>query len=122
MGVGALYFMPSRARPTAAETGSVPNVRCSCWRPGEAAAGWERGRLCGRARANVSTDFVVCDGGVATVAAGFVACSTVSVALGGALTGGLGGGDEFGVLRGRTVVSLRISASRMGGTSDCMGR
>ena len=56
------------------------------------------------------------------MAGGFVACSRVSVALGGSLTGGLGGGDELGVLLGRTVVSLRISVPRMGVTSDCMRR
>ena len=53
---------------------------------------------------------------------GFGACSRLRVAWGGSLTFGLGGdGDELGLLRGRMVVSLRISVPRMGVTSKCLG-
>ena len=112
--------MASRARPTADETGDVPNHHCSGRCLEEEAAGRDKLRL-GRGGCLLA-DFEARVNGDAAVSTGLGACSLVSVVKGLSLTGGLVGGDDLGTLPGKMVVSLRINVPRMRVTSDGTGR
>lgn len=112
--------MFSSARPTADETGHVPNDHCSVGWLEEEGAG--RGGLRSGRGGRLLTDFEARADGDATVAIGLGTCSEGSVVRGLSLTCELVGGDGLGMLLGKMVVSLRINVPRMRVTSDGKGR
>ena len=111
--------MASRARPTADETGDLPNHHCSGRCLEEEAAG--RGGLRLGRGGRLLTDFEASVDGDAAVSTGLGACSWVSVVRGLSLAGGLVSGDDLGTILGKMVVSLRINVPRMEFTSYSTG-
>jgi hypothetical protein len=111
--------MLSSARPTSAETCSVPKEYCLVGvLESETLGRGERRFEDGRP---LAAGLEALGGGEAAVAGGLGGLSMVRVAVGLSVAWWLGGGDSPGLLLGKMEVSLRISVSRMGVTSSGMG-
>ena len=112
--------MSSRARPTAAVTGHLPNNKCCGWCLAGEMAGRDGLRL--EMGGRLRTEFEACGDGGAALLTGLGACWEVSAARRLSLTGELVGGVELETFLGRMLVSLLINVPRMCVTSDGRGR
>jgi hypothetical protein len=112
--------MLSSARPTSAETCSVPKECCLVGVLESETETLGRGERRFEDGRPLEAGLEALGGGEAAVAGGLGGLSMVRVAVGLSVAWWLGGGDSPGSLLGKMEVSLRISVSRMGVTSNGM--